>query len=184
MTLHRREEKENKDTNTTVPNKTQFVCKDIVKKKKNPQQKLERYFPVTKQKQPKIEKNFQGFPLTECIYEEEIDKYVYKPTDYPSAGTTNPKQQHSLCNKCFLRPCFVKGKWDDLMGFCEDIMVFENDDSESMYFKMLNHAEAIQVELFGVRYARNNLLPECVNEIVGKYLSIKSRRRKKILTGN
>jgi hypothetical protein len=60
------------------------------------------------------------------------------------------------------------------MGFCKDIMIFENDDSEGMYFKMLNHAEAIQVEIFGARYARNSLLPECVNKIVGKYLSVRS----------
>jgi hypothetical protein len=60
------------------------------------------------------------------------------------------------------------------MGVCEDIMIFENDDSEGMYFKMLNHAEAIQVEIFGARYARNNLQLECVNEIVGNYLSVRS----------
>jgi hypothetical protein len=135
MMLHGMDKKENKD-NATLPNKTPFVCKDIVKKKKNPQQRLEMYFPVTKQRVMKGEKIFQGFPLTECIYEEEINKYVFKPRKYPANGTSsNSIQQHSLCHKCFLRPCFVKGKWDDLMGFCEDIMIFENDDSgEGMYF--------------------------------------------------
>jgi hypothetical protein len=73
MTLHGKDKKENKDK-ATLPNKTPFVCKDIVKKKKNPQQRLERYFPVTKRRVTKVKKIFQGFPLTECIYEEEINK--------------------------------------------------------------------------------------------------------------
>jgi hypothetical protein len=142
MPLHGKDKKENKD-NTTLPNKTSFVCKDVVKKKENPQQTLEMYFPVTKQRVTKAEKNIQGFLLTECIYVEEINKYVYKPRKYPANGaSSNSKKQHSLCPKCFLRQCFVKGKWGDLMGFCKDIMIFESGDSEGVYFKMLNHAES------------------------------------------
>jgi hypothetical protein len=96
MTLHGKDEKENKD-NATLPKKTPFVCKDIVKKKKNLQQRLERYFPVTKQRVMKVEKNFQGVPLTECIYKEEINKYVFKPRKYPANGaSSNSIQQHSL----------------------------------------------------------------------------------------
>lgn len=170
----------------TLGKTAQFVCRDIVRKKKNPQQKMERYFVVTKPKCQKVEKNFQGFPLSQCQYEEEVDEYVYCPPCYPSSveeeetfvggrkKKKKKKQERRLCKECFLRPCIVKGKWNDIMGFCEDIMVFENDDSDGMYFKMINHVQSILVEVFGSRYARNHGVPACVNAIVGNYLTIKS----------
>jgi hypothetical protein len=174
MVLHGKDEKGSKEgTVSAVCKKAQFVCKDIVWKKTNPQQKLERYFPVAKQGNAKVEKNFQGFPMSECVYEEELDKYVFKPAGYPPAGE-NPTKQHALCHKCLLRPCLVKGKWDDIMGFCEDIMVFENDDSEGMYSKLTNHAESIMVEIFGAKYAAHTAAPGCVYELIGKYHNVKS----------
>lgn len=166
-------EDDNSTTTTKAEGKVPFVCRNIVRKKKNPQQKMERYFPVTKPKAEKVEKNFQGFPVAQCRYEEEIDKLVFCPPGYP--GRNNDKEREpQLCQECLLRPCMVKAKWNDIMGFCEDIMVFENDDSDGMYFKMINHAESIQVDLFGPRYARNNPLPNCVHQIVGNYLDVKS----------
>jgi hypothetical protein len=62
------------------------------------------------------------------------------------------------------------------MGFCEDTtMVFENDDSELMYFKMMNHAESIMVEVFGARYCRNNPTPACIQGVVGNYFETKAQ---------
>ena len=162
---------------------TEFVLKDIiVRKKKNPQQKMERYFEVKKPKSKRLERNFQGFPVTECVYEEEVNKLVYKPPGYPSWDDTidgpgirmKKVTEHKLCPECFLRPCLVKGKWDDIMGFCEDIMVFENDDSEGMYSKLTNHAESIMVEIFGAKYAAHTVAPGCVYELIGKYHNVKS----------
>jgi hypothetical protein len=47
--------------------KTNFVCKDIVKKKRNPQPILTKFFPITKKAMAvRVPKNFQGFPLHEC----------------------------------------------------------------------------------------------------------------------
>ena len=138
-----------------------FVVKDIVLKKKNPQQKLKKYFPVTKAKKPRVEKNFQGFPMSECQWEESVQQFVYRPPSYCREG--------ELCPECLLRPCLVKGRWDDIMSFCEDTMIFEDDDSDAMYFKMINHAESILVEVFGARYTRNHPTPPCIFELVGKY---------------
>lgn len=174
MVLHgqAQEKGKNESTGSVVCKKAKFVCKDIVKKKKNPQQRLERYFLVTKQvRKPKAETNFQGFPLSECIYEEEVDDYVFKPSDYPPKGS---KKEHGFCHKCFLRPCIVRGKWDDIMGFCEDIMVFENNDSEGMYSKLMNHADSLMVEVFGAKYVASGRSPSCVYEMVGNYHSLKS----------
>lgn len=153
--------------------KTQFVSKDIVRKKKNPQQKLKRYFPVTK---AKVEKNFQGFPVAHCRYEEEVDKLVYCPPCRPwkreDFGEEQKKDERKLCHECLLRPCMVKAKWNELMDFCEDTMVFANDDSDAMYEKMINYAMNIQLDVFGSRYARSNPLPACVYDVVGNYFSV------------
>lgn len=147
-----------------------FVVKNIVTKKKNPQQKLIKYFPVTKAKKPRAEKNFQGFPLSQCQWEESVNDFVYCPPSYcteeRSGGNMDCKE---LCRECLLRPCLVKGRWDDIMSFCEDTMIFEDDDSDAMYFKMINHAESILVDVFGARYVRNHPSPPCIFELVGKY---------------
>jgi hypothetical protein len=131
----------------TPTKKTAFVCKDIVTKKKNPQQTMERYFMVVKPKREIPKRNFQGFfPLSKCVYEEEVMDIVYRPTGSPRR-TERKNDSCTECTQlrpgCLLRPCVVRGKWNEIMGFCEDTMVFENDDSVSMYFKMMTHAEAI-----------------------------------------
>lgn len=93
---------------------TDFVLKDIVKKKKNPQQKLDKYFVVTKKaKFPKaeaspVEKNFQGFPLTECVYESTVEKYVCRPVNYYRNKDKETIEKSDLCCECYLRPCLLK----------------------------------------------------------------------------
>ena len=148
---------------------TPFVVRNIVKKKKDPQQKLHRYFPVTKAKGVKIEKNFQGFPLTQCRYEEEIGKFVYCPPCYRS-GEMMVEEKQGLCHDCLLRPCIAKYKREEIISFCEYTMVFENDDCHLNHCsKILEHAESIIVEVFGERFARNNVLPRCIYEVVCRY---------------
>ena len=146
-----------------------FISKNIVNKKKNPQQKLERYYSVTKSKGRVAEKKFQGFPLRLCKFEEEIGKFIYCPPCYTNKLEERQVKEAELCHECYLRPCVVKGKWEDIMGFCEDVMVFENDDSDAMYFKMVNHVESVLVEIFGARYVRNFPPPSCVYNLVGRY---------------
>ena len=166
----RQERKENaapQKENNPASKKTQFVCKNIVTKKKNPQQKLEKYFPVTRPKAPRVEKNFQGFPSVECRYETEVEKHVYRPPSYYK--NWNDQEEPPLCVDCLLRPCVVKGKWNEIMEFWEDVMISE-DDSDAMYFKMTNHSESILAEIFGDRFVRNNPAPLCVQDLVGRYI--------------
>ena len=61
---------------------TQFISRNIVRKKKKPQQRIEKYFPITKPRGTTVERNFQGFPLAHCHYEEEIGKFIYRPPCY------------------------------------------------------------------------------------------------------
>lgn len=155
---------------TSVEPKTNFVVKDILRKKKNPQQKLEKYFAVTKPKKARVETNFQGFPLCECRWEEEVEQFVYRPAAYYKKDNSDEMgKEGDLCRECLLRPCVVKGRWDDIMSFCEDTMIFEDDDSDAMYFKMINHAECILVDIFGARHVRNHPTPPCIFDVVGNY---------------
>jgi hypothetical protein len=44
---------------------------------------MERYFMVVKPKREIPKRNFQGFLLRKCMYEEEVMDIVYRPTGYP-----------------------------------------------------------------------------------------------------
>jgi hypothetical protein len=84
------------------------------------------------------------------------------------------EEEVSLCQECLLCPCIVEGKWIDLMDFCKDIMVFENDGSEAMCTKLMNHAESLMVGIFGAKYVANGVAPGCVHDLVRNYHSVKS----------
>lgn len=155
------EEKEGKERAT-------FIVKPI-QKKKNPQQTMEKYFAVTKQKGSignRSGKNFQGFPLSQCKLEPAIGKFVYRPpTYYEKKPATKSSREPALCQHCLLRPCMVKDRWEELMSACgDDVGIFDKDQVDLIYFRMLNHAECIFVETFGPKYARTTPLPACINK--------------------
>jgi hypothetical protein len=73
-------------------------------------------------------------------------------------------------------PVHCKGKWNHIMDFCEEVMIFKNDDSEAMYFKVINHAKSVLVEFFGAEYVtkEQERAPGCLYELVGNYHRTKS----------
>ena len=83
-------------------NPTEFRIKAIPKKKTNPQRKIKQFFLVTKLIPKQAEKNFQGFPLAECVYEEEIDKTVYSPPDWGFTQADGCRSDWDFCQKCLL----------------------------------------------------------------------------------
>jgi hypothetical protein len=98
----------NKEGSTSSVNAaSKFVIRDIVLKKKNPQLKLEKYFEVKKKPRinQAIRRNFQGFPLSECCYEEEIGDFVYCPLHHLATITTRigrrqERRKDSAMNAC------------------------------------------------------------------------------------
>lgn len=141
----------------------EFLSKPKLSIKKNkPQKVMQQFFPVIKPKREIPAKNFQGFPMEECEFDAEIGKHIYCPPCYGNKELT-------LCPQCLLRPCIVSEKWDDIMSFCGDIMVFEDHATDAMYMKTLDHVESLLVEIFGMRYARRNPMPTCVWKLVDDY---------------
>jgi hypothetical protein len=151
-----------------------FVIRNIITKKKDPQQKMEKYFPVAKAaKMARLEKNFQGFPLSECVYEAELRADVYCPPCCRDENGERKWTSDSLCHHCLLRPCMVKMRWEDIMGYCEDCMVFENDNSDGIRFKITGHMESICAEIYGAEFASKYSIPSCALEVVSDYHRVK-----------
>ena len=147
-----------------------FVSKNIVTKKQNPQQSLKRYFKVTNGLGRVEEKNFQGFPLGACVYEEEVGKYVYHPAQYMSSGT-NKENARELCHDCYLRPCLTRARWEDIVCLCKEVTVSENLDDDALYVKMMDRAKRLLVEIFGCGYEGNHEAPGCVGRMISRYHS-------------
>ena len=131
-------------------------------KKSKPQKVMQEFFPVVKPKREIPVKNFQGFPMNQCEFDAKMGKHVYCP---PSYGN----KEMPLCRHCLLRPCMVSEKWDDIMSFCGDIMVFEDHATDQMYCKAVDHLQALLVEIFGLRYSRRTPIPACAMKLVDDY---------------
>jgi hypothetical protein len=72
-------------------------------------------------------------------------------------------------------PLHCKGKWNHIMDFCEEVMIFENDGSKAMYFEMMNHAESILVEIFGAEYVTKQEMNWLV-AIIGRRVEWREKR--------
>ena len=145
------------------------------KKKKDPQSVLQQFFPVVKKQRVIPEKNFQGFPMPECKYSEELDKHVYCP---PCYGSSMRKEEPvdavwRVCPDCYLSPCVTVEKWDEITDLCAEIMLPDGDadpeNLEEQLFKMLDQLDDILVEIFGPRYMRRRPVPECAATLVREY---------------
>ena len=144
----------------------------IVIKKHNSQKVMENFFPITKPKRVIPEKNFQGFPLSECRYVDELGEHVYCPPGYGTRAVTPPDGAWTVCANCLLNPCMIVEKREDIMGFCADQLVFDDDSEaafEMVYYKGWHHVDALHVEIFGARYCRRREPPACALKVVNEY---------------
>ena len=138
----------------------------IAKKKKNPQKKILEFFsPAGPNKLPS--RNFQGFPIKQCIFEPTVNKWVYQPRGW---GNYLPfpftKASWLFCEHCMLKPCFAMRKHCDL--FCvEEEKEDMNHNNPCTSFSTMNRelrekALALMAEVFGRGYAQRTGLPKCV----------------------
>ena len=149
------------------PTAGQVPTKSIVaKKKKNPQKKIREFFsPAGPNKLPS--RNFQGFPIKQCIFEPTVNKWVYQPTgwgNYLSFPFT--KASWLFCEHCLLKPCFAMRKHCDI--FCvEEEKEDTLDNNPFNSFSTMNRelrekAMALMAGVFGRGYAQRTGLPKCV----------------------
>ena len=149
-------------------------------RKKKKVKDLYSYFSVVEKNPKTVQKNFQGFPLGCCRYEEEIKEYVFCPNGM--AYDTNSE----LCRECCFRPCILSQKWDDIGTCCEAALsgpAFEclSEEQESgnksnsgsvqeMYVEALTLVEdRVLAPIFGRNYVDTNLPPSCVLGHVTEY---------------
>ena len=152
-------------------------------RKKKKEKDLYSYFAVVEKNKKPIQKNFQGFPLQCCKYEEEIKEYVFCPVGM----AWDPNSE--LCRECCFRPCIPSQKWDDIASCCEEALSGpfdclseekknekkknQNSNSESvqeMYVEALTFVEdRVLAPVFGRTYVDSNLPPSCVLGHVTEY---------------
>ena len=145
-----------------------FVLKKMPKKKANPQRKMKQFFQVVKASAPKVEKNFQGMPMTECVYEDLVGKDVYFPPGWGGLEDDGTRSNWKLCTSCCLRPCVVTEKLYDIFEFAEKLKLFstEENDNETIVCQTYNHCETILADIFNKRYVRKFWLPCCLTEAI------------------
>ena len=103
----------------------------LLPKKKTRQLKL---------KQALVERNFQKYPLKDCIYDSLLKKHVYQPPKYAKQFSILETANAACCANCCLRPCIMDGNRID---FVESLKV----DHEDPDFALKN-AEIEAVILF------------------------------------
>ena len=105
-------------------------------------------------------------------FEEEVGRFIYRPPQYYNRTMLNKSTggnglELDLCRECYLRPCLTKGMWSDIMGVCEEAMVFNcNNNGESVYYKMVDYAEGLLGDVFGAEYVRLHEPPNCLHRLV------------------
>ena len=108
--------------------------------------------------------NFQGFPIEECAYCEELDDWVFCPPYYDS------DPECALCKDCFLRPCVKLGKMDEFMVLSAERSHDYNGDSDTIKYKILEGVEDIAKEVFGDEHVLDYGIPSCLIDLFFTHL--------------
>ena len=149
----------------------------IVAKRDQDQREITHFFRVTKRVKAQPKKNFQGFPMDSCVYASEIDGYVMEPCKSVYSAIKKGPTDWPLCDRCYLRPCYVTARREELMNsFGEAHM--EISKPEELFVGDEHHLrliEGVREDLkiiFGSRYVRDNfclLLPGCVEDVIESF---------------
>lgn len=103
----------------------------LLAKKKTKQLKLKAAF---------VERNFQKYPIKNCVYDTGLEKHVHEPGRYTKEFSKLELATARCCCSCYLRPCIMVGKQ---ITFIEGF----KDDYEDPDFAMRN-AETQAIILF------------------------------------
>ena len=73
----------------------------LLAKKKTKQLKLKAAF---------VERNFQKYPIKNCVYDPVLKKHVHQPGRYAKEFSKLELASACCCSSCYLRPCIMVGK--------------------------------------------------------------------------
>ena len=123
---------------------------------------------ATKVKAKKIDKlfspkkNFQGFPLKDCIMEKSIKKHVFVPKRYGEA-TRDDNEEHVFCEHCHLKPCITLEHCSDMAEKTAELSI----EKGLSYLTIVTRIETLMRgylrKYFGREYVRNHPLPDCIH---------------------
>jgi hypothetical protein len=140
------------------------------KKVKKPQKMMDQYFPIVKAKPPPPEVNFQGFPIAACRFAPEIGTFVYCPPAYGNTvGGRCIKRERRVCPDCYLSPCMVEERNDEIFEICMNIPTgnWHSQKERDVGFECaLDQVKAMLIEIFGGKYVDSIGIPDCVNKMV------------------
>ena len=162
------------DTSLTIGKMTSGRKSSKSKGKSQPTKNLYNYFSVVDKRRDRrpVQKNFQGFLLTSCRYEEELKDFVYCPYGMQSDANS------SLCHECCFRPCILSQRWDEIGAACDDGLAGPSFESpfapkrtvEDMYCRAMTAVEdQVLVPIFGRKYVDSHVPPSCVLGHVTEY---------------
>ena len=129
-----------------------------LKARQSKQTKITKFISVPKKP---IQKNFQGFSMKRCCYEEDINDFVMIPNNYGTLYKNRMGRQAHFCSTCYLRPCISKEFQQQL--FSPAYTISDNGASINEIEDMIMcKAEELMKSVFGPRYTKQNGIPHCV----------------------
>ena len=145
--------------------------------KKVRQSNIKSFFHVTKAtNMSNTRLNFQGYPLSQCVYSKEIQDMVYWPIRF--CGPISQVPQPKTCKQCLLTPCIVSlfgSKIVDFAGnqrYGEGRDDFTEDDIDDMYCETMDFVCGLLVQVFGRKYVQSHGPPECAHTFVGDFFNL------------
>lgn len=103
----------------------------LLRPKKKKQIKLKEAF---------LQRNFQKYPIKQCVYDATTGKHIYQPPKYKRVMEVEGLDRGVCCASCYLTPCIMVGRRHD---FLESLA----DDQEDPDFA-INNAGALSLILF------------------------------------
>ena len=137
----------------------------LLTKKKKRQPKLKQAF---------VQRNFQKYPIKNCVFDTALQKHVHRPGKYVKEFSKLELATALCCGSCYLSPCLMVGKRVD---FVESL----KDDHEDPDFAITN-AETLAVILFQkfcgklwmsrmkIKAGPPAALPSCVKDAIPRLL--------------
>jgi hypothetical protein len=115
--------------------------------------------------------NFQGFPTSQCVYDEDMEDYVYQPMCWWSR--TFVGINHKTCPDCHLKPCFMQVCGYDIWKHAAFLkrFAFRSSNNGEVVEEAMGYASELFTNSLGRNWSKQyHGIPGCVvNALKTKY---------------